>query len=174
MKYWPVPNSYSKKVPIKGAPGSFWEDRGDRRHCGIDIYAPKGSDVLSIDDGKVIDIGVFTSPKINPYWNLTKYIIIQIQEDLFYKYAELEDVTVNVGQITKAGQKIGHISSVLKLNKISDKDPKYIQEIKKNKNNSMLHFEVLKAIKTSTLNYKGGNWFGCKRPTNFLDPTIYF
>ena len=160
MKYWPVPNSYSKKAPIKGAPGSFWEDRGDRRHCGIDIYAPKGSDVLSINDGKVIEIGVFTSPKIKPYWNLTKYIIIQIKEDLFYKYAELDDITVNLRQIVKAGQIIGHVGSVLKLNKISNKEPKYIQEIKKNKNDSMLHFEVLKSIQNRTSDYTGGNWFG--------------
>ena len=173
MKYWPVTNSYSKKIPIKGTPGSFWEDRGDRRHCGIDIYAPKGSDVLSIDTGKVIDVGVFTSPKMTSYWNLTKYIVIQTQKDLFYKYAELEDVTVNVGQIVKPGQIIGHVGTVLKLNKISNKEPKYIKVIKKNKNDSMLHFEVLKSIQKNTPNYKGGNWFSCTRPDNFFDPSPY-
>ena len=62
LKYWPVPNSHSKIVPTAGSPGSFWEDRGDRHHSGIDIYAPEGSNVLSIEDGKVIDIGIFTSP----------------------------------------------------------------------------------------------------------------
>ena len=125
MKYWPVPNSYSKKIPVKGT-GSFWEDRGDRRHCGIDIYAPKGSDVVSVDTGEIIDIGIFTSPKVNTYWNLKKYIIIQSQENLFFKYAELEDVTVYIRQLVKAGQIIGHVGSVLKLNKISEKEPKYI------------------------------------------------
>ncbi len=171
MKYWPVPNSYSEKVPIKGAEGSFWEDRGDRRHCGIDIYAPKGSKVISIDNGKVIDIGIFTSPNILPYWNLTKYVIVQSENDLFFKYAELEYITVDIGQIINAGDIIGTIGSVLKINKISHKSPKYIQEIKKNKNSSMLHFEVYSSIPSKSNKYLGGNWFGDKKPKNLEDPT---
>ena len=58
MKYWPGPNRYSKNIPTNGFSGSFWEDRDDRRHCGIDIYAPKGSGVIAIEYGKVIDIGL--------------------------------------------------------------------------------------------------------------------
>jgi len=79
MKYWPVPNSYSKKAPIKGDPGSFWEDRGDRRHCGIDIYAPAGSEVISIDDGTVIGMDSFTSKDKISYWNETNYVLIKNQ-----------------------------------------------------------------------------------------------
>ena len=59
------------------------------------------------------------------------------------------------------------------LNKISKNDPKYIQVIKKNKNDSMLHFEALKSIQKNTSNYEGGNWFSCKKPNNFFDPTPY-
>lgn len=170
MKYWPVPNSYSKKVPIKGAKGSFWEDRDDRRHCGIDIYAPKGSKVLSIDNGKVIHIDIFTSPNILPYWNLTKYVIIQNNNDLFFKYAELEDITVEIGQIINAGDIIGTVGSVLKLNKITHKSPKYIQEIKKNKTPSMLHFEIYSSNPAKSNQYLGGNWFGNKKPKHILNP----
>jgi len=173
MKYWPVPNSYSKKIPVKGTPGSFWEDRGDRRHCGIDIYAPKSSNVLLIDNGKVKDIGVFTSSKKIPYWNLTKYIITQDQEGVFYKYAELEDVTVKVDQIIKAGQLIGHVGTVLNLNKITKKSPKYIQEIKKKSIASMLHLEVYNSENKETNKYHGGNWFGSKKPKNLVDPTLF-
>jgi len=53
VKYWPVPNSYSKILAASGCQGAFWEDRGDRYHCGVDIYASEGSNVLSIEDGKV-------------------------------------------------------------------------------------------------------------------------
>ena len=62
-KYWPVPDSYSKYIPVNGNPGSFWEDRNDRHHCGIDIYAPIGSDVVSIEDGQVIETGILHNQK---------------------------------------------------------------------------------------------------------------
>lgn len=87
MKHWPIPNSYSKKTPIRGAPGSFWKNRDDRYHCGIDIYAPNGSDVISIEDGKVIETGTFTSPDKNPYWNTTFYVLIK-NKALTLKLAE--------------------------------------------------------------------------------------
>ena len=61
MKHWPVPNSFSNKIPVQGTSGSFWENRGDRHHCGIDIYAPANSEVLSITDGMVMDVGIFTT-----------------------------------------------------------------------------------------------------------------
>jgi len=173
MKYWPVPNSYSKKIPNKGANGSFWEDRGDRRHCGIDIYAPKNSNVISIENGKVMNIELFTSPNILSYWNLTKYVLIKCNDNLYFKYAELGDITVNVGQIINAGDPIGKVGTVLKKNKISNKSPKYIQEIKKNKNHSMLHFEVYNLVPLKNKQYLGGNWFGDKKPKHLLNPNKY-
>ncbi len=29
------------RVPQIGEAGSFWENRGDRYHCGVDLYAPE-------------------------------------------------------------------------------------------------------------------------------------
>ena len=87
MKYWPAPDSYSKNIPYMGTPGSFWENRGDRYHCGIDLYGPEGSSVISIEEGRVIDIGIFTSPDKAPYWNITKYVTIKGKNDYFLKYA---------------------------------------------------------------------------------------
>ena len=98
MKHWPVPNSYSKSIPTENSSGSFWECRKDRHHCGIDIYAPDGSDVLSIEDGTVIDCGIFTSPDRIPYWNTTYYLLIKNETGLICKYAELGRVTVKVGE----------------------------------------------------------------------------
>ena len=77
MKCWPAPKSYTKNLPTSGVPGSFWENRRDRYHCGVDIYAPEGSDVLSVEDGKVIDIDIFTSPDKIPYWNTTYYVLLK-------------------------------------------------------------------------------------------------
>ena len=39
----------SVKIPPKGEAGSFWEDWGDRYHCGVDLYAPENTEVLSVE-----------------------------------------------------------------------------------------------------------------------------
>ena len=89
MGIWPLKNITLKNIPEKPSPGSFWEDRGDRFHCGIDLYAPKGSDVVTVERGIVIDIGIATTPKKIPYWNKTYYIIIKNISGTFCKYSEL-------------------------------------------------------------------------------------
>ncbi len=171
MKYWPVPNSHSKKIPIKGTPGSFWEDRGDRRHCGIDIYAPAGSEVMSIDDGTVIDIGSFTTTNKIPYWNKTKYVLIKCLDFCIYKYAELQKITVKLNEFVKGGQLIGYVGTVLNFDKITNNSPQYIQEIKKKSIASMLHLEVYNSKPKVTKEYLGGNFFGNKKPENLLNPS---
>lgn len=178
MKYWPVPHSHSKTIPVAGRQGSFWEDRGDRRHCGIDIYAPAGSDVLSIEDGEIVDTGVFTSPDMVPYWNITSYVMIRNRKGSVCRYAELGDVVVFTGEPVKAGQLIGHVGTVLNPYRITEDSPPYIRKISGQGNHSMLHFELYKShytdtILTGTINYSGGNWFGGEGPENLLDPTDY-
>ena len=173
MRSWPVKNSYSHDVPAKGSAGSFWEDRGNRFHCGVDIYAAKGSDVVSIEDGMVVGIGIATSPDIIPYWNTTYYIVIKNDSGLFCKYAEIEDVLVKKGETVRSGQLIGHVGQVLNSAKIDETSPLYIQELK-DKNQSMLHLELYKE-KTleSHGNYLGGNWFKSRKPEALLDPSDY-
>jgi len=173
MKYWPVPNSNSKVIPRADSPGSFWEKRGNRRHCGIDIYAPKGSDVLSIEDGRVIDIGIFTSSDKIPYWNTTFYVLIKNKTNIVCKYAELGDVTVSVDELVEAGQLIGYVGLVLNIDKITENSPAYIQKIKKNGNESMLHFELYGSSPNQNKRYLGGNWFGDTKFEDLLDPTDY-
>ena len=173
MKYWPVPNSYSKEIPTSNTPGSFWENREDRHHCGVDIYAPEGSEVLSVEEGKVIDIGIFTSPEIIPYWNTTYYVMIQNKTGHVCKYAELGIVTVNNHETVNSGQLIGHVGLVLNIDKITEKSPKYIQKLKKNKNRSMLHFELYNSIPKKSKMYSGGNWFERSKPDNLLNPATY-
>ena len=173
MKSWPVKNSYSKNIPEQGSAGSFWEDRRDRHHCGVDIYAKKGSEVVSIEDGIVVAVGISTSDEILPYWNKTFYIVIKNNSGFYCKYAELDDVIVKKGSLIKSGQLIGHVGLVLNSDKINEKSPEYIQKLK-NKNPSMLHFELYseKPIITHK-NYLGGNWFNFNKPDNLLDPTAY-
>jgi murein DD-endopeptidase MepM/ murein hydrolase activator NlpD len=173
MKCWPVPNSYSKTIPKDESQGSFWENREDRHHCGIDIYAPEGSNVLSIEDGIVIESGTFTPNDIIPYWNKTYFVMIKNNSGLICKYAELNDVIVSVNNSVKAGQLIGHVGLVLNSNKINEKSPSYIQKIKRNGQCSMLHFELYKSIPIKSTYYLGGNWFSHITPEELLNPTYY-
>jgi len=170
MKYWPVPDSYFKQIPAKGSPGSFWENRGDRFHCGVDIYAPENSNVYSIEKGKVKDIGIFTSPEIVKYWNRTFYVIIKGTSGLFYKYAEMNSTYVNVDETVETGQLIGHIGLVLNSEKINEKSPEYIKRIKEKGKLSMLHFEVYNSKPFKNNKYVGGNWFHKMKPKILLDP----
>jgi len=170
VKFWPVPGSFRRSLPTGGEPGSFWEDRGDRNHCGIDIYAPRKSAVVAIDSGRVSEVGVFTSPHDVPYWNVTCYVLISHDDGLTSKYAELEESLVKAGDIAKAGDVIGRVGCVLNPKKITSKSPLYVQLLKKNGNSSMLHFELYRGIPLQTGTYLGGNAFKPSRPLNLLDP----
>lgn len=173
MKRWPAPNSFSKTLPAAGAPGSFWEDRGDRQHCGIDIYAPAASEALAIEDGEVMEVGTFTTPEKVPYWNDTRYVLVENKTGPVCKYAELGEVVVAAGEFVEAGQLIGHVGIVLDTTKITHDSPPYIQKLKKSENLSMLHFELYSLPPGDTEDYLGGNWFGGSRPKNLLDPGGY-
>ena len=173
MKSWPVKNSYSRSIPSKGSAGSFWEDRGDRFHCGVDIYAPEGSDVVSIEGGEVTGIGIATSPDKIPYWNKTYYVLVKNKSGFICKYAELADLVVKKEELISSGQLIGHVGLVLNSSKIDENSPGYIQKLK-DRNPSMLHFELYgsDAIEADK-NYLGGNWFNKNKPKQLLDPSEY-
>lgn len=161
------------RVPQKGEAGSFWESRGDRFHCGVDLYAPENTEVLSIEDGVVVETGMMTSPEILSYWNLTYYVIIEHSQGMFCKYGELAGFTVRKGDSTESGQLIGYVGTVLNSEKIDESCPLYIQKLK-NKNPSMLHFELWKNHPITThINYLGGNWFAEEKPENLRNPTRY-
>lgn len=190
MRIWPLnikvqENTASEKVdtentdltkvqiPQKGEAGSFWENRGDRYHCGIDLYAPENTEVVSIEGGIVAETGLMTSPEILSYWNQTYYVIIEQRKGLFYKYGELAGFTVRKGDEIEPGSLIGHVGMVLNSEKIDDFCPLYIQKLK-NKNPSMLHFEVWKNKPiVAHKSYLGGNWFAEEMPENLIDPTGY-
>ena len=173
MKVWPVPKSYTKSVPLLGNPGSFWEYRGDRYHCGVDLYAPYHCKVVSSEDGKIVDIGVFTSPQKVSYWNTTYYVLVQNRIGPVCRYAELFDVSVSSGDCVMAGQILGHVGQVLQPDKITDTAPLYIQRLKKRGDLSMLHFERYFSVPPEDKRYSGGNWFGITEPKNLVNPTDF-
>lgn len=169
---WPVPKSPTRTLPQPGAPGSFWENRGDRFHCGVDIYAPFGSEVLAMENGLVVQTQLFTSPHMIGYWNDTYAVTIQ-HGDLIVRYAEMENVLVHVGSQVKSGTVIGHVGKVLELARITSDSPLYIQKLKQKDNPTMLHVEMFDRFPFDISNYSGGNTFQNQKPEILLDPAVF-
>lgn len=170
MRFWPVPHSAFSDLPKDGQHGSFWEDRIDRHHAGIDIYAASGCDVVAVESGTVMSVGVFTTPETRPYWNTTYSIVIEGDSGLFMRYAELANVLVMNNDRVAAGQCIGQVGLVLNKDKINESSPVYIQELKKADLPSMLHFELYRSMPGDGPDYLGGNYFTENKPDGLLDP----
>jgi hypothetical protein len=174
MTCWPVPESYSKKIPETGRRGAFWEMRGDRRHCGIDLHAPPGSRVLAIRAGTVIATGVQTSPVKLPYWHTTYYLLVRQIDGLIVCYAELGEIYVRPGDEIAECRCIGSVGVVLEPEKIGPDAPAYIRELRDAGLTAMLHLEVYSQLPAGSPEYSGGNWFGNCKPPYLLDPATLF
>ncbi len=169
---WPVPQSYSNLLPRLGEPGCFWEDRGDRFHCGVDIYAPFDSPVIAIADGLVLQVQLFTSPEMIRYWNLTYAVIIHHKSGLVVRYAEMGETLVHAGDRITGGDPIGRVGMVLEPSRITEQAPLYIQKLKKKNNPTMLHIEMFDRYPFEIPDYLGGNTFQKLRPDCLVDPSL--
>lgn len=166
---WPLPDR-DRILPSAGDQGSFWEDRGDRRHAGVDLYAPAGSRVVAIEEGTVISAGIFTGPDLVPYWNRTYQVTVAHVSGIFCRYAELGDVAVRKGGGVEGGTLIGHVGEVLNPAMIGADSPSYIRALRDQGRTSMLHLEVFDSVPAKSLEYRGGNWFSRARPPGLVDP----
>lgn len=95
--------------PISGKSniGSYWgddRDGGARRHEGIDIFAEKGTTVVAVTDGYVLDVSedgiggkTVTIQSDNYSWRTY--------------YAHLDQQKVSRGQVIKKGQVIGTVGN---------------------------------------------------------------
>lgn len=111
--------------------GKFWLSSlfGARRrmngtwgfHYGIDMAAPKGTQVKSVHKGKVIEARFQEG-----YGNT---VVVQHTDSLKTRYAHMQKIRVYVGQIVKQGTLLGTVG-----------DTGFIR--KKGKDGSHLHFEV--------------------------------
>jgi murein DD-endopeptidase MepM/ murein hydrolase activator NlpD len=170
---WPVPGSSSKELPGKSGAGCFWQNRGDRYHCGIDIYAPKGSIVNALEDGVVLDMGLFTSPDHIVYWNPTYFIVVAHVSGIIARYAELDNYVLENDDIVVAGNRLGYVGQVLNSARITDQSPDYVRQLCTERNTSMLHLEMFSRYPADIPNYLGGNTFQNKRPSFLLNPCDY-
>lgn len=95
--------------PVSGKSniGSYWGDErdgGQRRHEGIDIFAAKGTPVVAVADGYVIEV---TEDGIGG-----KSVTIQSNDyDWRTYYAHLDEQKVSKGQLVKKGQLVGTVGN---------------------------------------------------------------
>lgn len=170
MPTWPLPGRTDRRIPGHGDAGSFWEDRGDRRHCGVDLHTPAGSRVLAIVEGTVLRTGIQTSPHRLPYWNRTYYVLVKGERGHIIRYAELEELSVREGDRIEEGQCLGRVGAVIDLSRIDERAPVYIRRLGEEGTCCMLHLEIYSAMPDSLDRYLGGNWFGNTPPAFLINP----
>lgn len=93
---WPVPISY--KI------SSYFGPRKGRHHDGIDIPAPRGSEIVASQSGEVI----YSGNKIKGYGNLT---IIDHGKGIYSVYAHAAKNLTKKGERVKKGEPIGLVGS---------------------------------------------------------------
>lgn len=169
---WPIKGDFSHQLPKESDDGCFWQDRGDRRHAGVDLFAPAGTIVVAIQAAQVVQVFVHTSPGICPYWNTTYAISLKLASGIFLRYAELGEIYVNVNQVISCGDEIGKIGQVVLPERVMEKDPPYIQLLKDADHCAMLHLEAFSTLPSGNDElYLGGNYYGITvPPRNLLNP----
>lgn len=168
---WYNPLGMNKKlyIPINPHPGSFGAVRKFDIHKGVDLYCEHGDDVYAVEDGEIIDTGVFTGPNADCAWWLETFYIVVKGKSGYVIYGEVGLDTVNALMSTgnahvKAGQLIASVINVLPLEKKRYDIPGH--------SNAMLHLELLSDYVDPKR--KSSDWALTQpRPKWLLDPTPY-
>jgi murein DD-endopeptidase MepM/ murein hydrolase activator NlpD len=138
---------------------SFGSSRNDttRKHAGCDLYAPTGTHVFAVSDGKITYYGDFYGQTYEIEIDHGDYIIrygeVQPPRKNPYKDDPPPENNCNglvsgimVGSMVKQGQHIGYVGQLRLYNKKTKKIEPYYQ--------SMLHLEMYKGnAKGSLSNY---------------------
>ena len=105
-----APEPAARVFPVAGKRsiiGSFWgaaRDGGSRKHEGIDIFARKGTPVVAVTDGVVMEAG--NTPRGGKTVWLRSYT-----DDFYYYYAHLDKHLVQAGQMVKKGEYLGTVGN---------------------------------------------------------------
>lgn len=96
--------------------GDFAAIRKYDIHTGVDLYTEKGTPVKNILDGIVVDVFKFTGNDVgSPWWNET-YAVVVVSGGLAYLYGEVIP-SVKIGMSVSAGDLLGYVTPVLKVDK---------------------------------------------------------
>ncbi|MDH5256896.1 MAG: peptidoglycan DD-metalloendopeptidase family protein [Gammaproteobacteria bacterium] len=109
LKHWRevVDVPYRFIAPVKGKRSSsfglkrFFNDQARKPHSGMDIAAPKGAEIVSPADGKVLETGNF-------FFN-GNTIFIDHGQGLITMYCHMDKIDVKPGETVKTGQFIGRV-----------------------------------------------------------------
>jgi len=143
------PLKFRPKESYHEAPRNFGalRDHGHRKHAGCDLYAPVGTEVRAVADGKILAVYFF-------YDN--SWAVEVDHGDFIVRYGEVsKDIpgTVMPGRNVSAGQIVGKVGHLAHLHQ------------------SMLHFEMYSGKVSGALTDRSRKPF--MRRSDLLDPTAY-
>lgn len=103
-------------LPIGAHPGAYGVKRKHHFHEGIDLYCPEGTPVYAVEDGDVVSVMPFTGARVGmDWWEDTDAVLIEGASGVVV-YGELVPA-VTAGMKVGAGDLIGHVKRVLKIDK---------------------------------------------------------
>jgi len=104
------PDTSGMVYPVAGKKsfvGSYWgavREGGKRKHEGIDIFARKGTPVVAVADGFVVEAG-YTPRGGKTVW------LRSGNNDFYFYYAHLHQQFVKSGQYVKKGEHLGTVGN---------------------------------------------------------------
>lgn len=104
---WPLlPGVGSVRGPDAQGGGCWGGPRPGRPHNGLDIFAPDGSQVISVQGGTVVNIDNPPDPA-----GFGRFLIVKNDDGRYALYGHVKDVRVGVGERVAQGQWIASVSN---------------------------------------------------------------
>ena len=121
-------------IPHGHHPGAFGFRRKHDVHTGVDLYCAPGAPVRAMEDGQVLDTGLFTGPELgHPWWNTTWYLTVAGKSGLVV-YGEIHRSLWRPGCFVRRGDTLAFVKPVLPPEKVRADIPGH--------SNAMLHMEL--------------------------------
>ncbi len=141
-------------LPLSPHVGAFGVTRKHHIHEGVDLYCPEGTDVFAVEDGTVVNIVPFTGAHAGSDWWHNTYAVLVEGKTGVVVYGEIL-TTCKTGQKISAGDLIGTVKQVLKIDK--------------GRPMSMLHLELYDHGVRDAVEWP----VGLARQSGLKDPTPY-
>jgi murein DD-endopeptidase MepM/ murein hydrolase activator NlpD len=142
------------ELPLGSHVGAFGTFRKNHRHEGVDLYCLPGDNVVAMEAGTITKIEDFTGEKANsPWWHDTRAVHVEGKSGVIVYGELIEDENIQIGVHVQAGDVIGYITPVLKVDK--------------GRPMTMLHLELYEQGSRESVVWEVDQ----DRPEKLLDPT---